>query len=55
MKIKVELEVDDDFEKLYCYKCPFSYTEWYDDDGWVDYEERCIFYDDECPIEIIKE
>lgn len=46
MKIKIEAEVSDNFEKGDCDECPFSY---YDYDEYIDY---CILHKryDECPI-----
>lgn len=50
MKIKLELEFDDDFERGMCNECPFSY---FDYEDYIDY---CILHKryDECPI-IIEE
>ena len=37
MKYKYEFEVDEDFEKGYCYDCPFSYIgDWNDFDSLSD-------------------
>lgn len=48
-KINIKIEVDDDFKSGQCWDCPFSYDESYDDDGYIETELCCIFYND-CPI-----
>lgn len=48
-KIKLELEVEDDFEKGMCYGCPISYC-----DADLDFEHFCSLGStfDSCPLEI---
>ena len=48
------LELPDNFKKGCCQDCPFSYTEWFDDDGYTDCQDVCVFNSryDECPLDI---
>lgn len=49
-KIKLELEVDDDFEKGMCYDCPISYC-----DPDLDFDHICPLWDtyETCKLTII--
>lgn len=44
MKIKIEIEVPDSFEKGDCDVCPFSYYDY------EDYSNYCVLESDKCPI-----
>ena len=53
MKLKLELDVDDNFEKGQCYDCPLSYNSYFGDD----YTPICIISRnyETCPLEVIKD
>ena len=48
-KIKLEIEVEDDFEKGMCYSCPIAYC-----DANLDFEYFCplCYTFETCPLEI---
>ena len=58
MKVRLEAEAPEDFERGNCHDCPFCYDDWYNDgDGWWEMYEKCILgrpYDKR-PIQIIGE
>lgn len=61
-KIKICAEVPDDFEKGWCYDCPFSQIELHlidEGDGYYETDDitRCIllYNSSECPIEFEEE
>lgn len=50
--MRLNVQVDDDFEPGQCYNCPLSYEEEYDYDGYMEYETMCAAhcYYENCPL-----